>query len=184
MVRILGGTLNKKSMNKIPFNSNLRTLAYVMIHNLYLVTNLTTLFAPRIIFLYDHFTHKEIEICGHIFHLLTKSIEKRNSWTIMPFPSLIMGLIAKTRLKLLSGLTVVQIDYPIGAHTVTWSIAHIKGSKIGVSQIPRDCVEEEGGDTKEEIERFTTALENSAQPSSHAPARGPNRLDRLIARVE
>ena len=79
MVRILGGTLNKKSINKIPFNSNLRTLAYVMIHNLYLVTNLTTLFAPRIIFLYDHFTHKEIDICGHIFHLLTKSIEKRNS---------------------------------------------------------------------------------------------------------
>ena len=86
----------------------------------------------------------------------------------MPFPSLIMGLIAKLRLKLPSGLTVVQRDYPIGAHTVTWSIAYIKGSRTCVSLIPRDRVKEEGGDTEEEIDRFTTALETSAQPSSLA----------------
>ena len=184
MVRLLGGTLNKKSMNTIPFSLKMRAFAFVMIHNLYLVTNLTTLSAPRTIFPYDLFTHKEIDIYGHIFHLLTKSITKRSSRTIMSFPTLIMGHIAKTRLKLLSGLTMLQRDYPIGAHTVTWSTAHIKGSKIGVSSIPRDCVEEKGGDTKEEIERFTTALETSAQPSSSAPTRGPNRLNRLIARVE
>ena len=81
-----------------------------------------------------------------------------------------MGLIAKTRLKLPSGLIVVQRDYPIVAHIMTRSIAHIKGSKTGVSQIPRDRVEEEGGDTEEEIERFTFAPESSAQPSSQAPA--------------
>ena len=165
MVRLLGGTLNKKSMNTTPFSLEIRALAYVMIHNLYLVTNLTTLSALRTIFLYDLFTHKEIDICGHIFHLLTKSITKRNSRTIMPFPTLIMGLIAKTRFKFPSGLTVVQRDYPIGAHT-------------------RDHVEEEGGDTEDEIERFTTALNTSAQPSSSTLARGPDRLDRLIARVE
>ena len=169
MVTILGGTLKKSSMNIISFSSKMRTLAYVMIHNLYPITNLTTLSAPRTIFLYDLFTHKEIDICGHIFHLLTKSITKRNSRKIMPFPSLIMGLIAKTRLKFPSGLT-IQRDYPIGAHTVTQSIAHIKGSKTSISSIPRDRVKEEGGDTEEEIKRFTTALETSAQPSSLAPA--------------
>ena len=84
MVTILGGTLKKSFMNTIPFNLEMRTLAYVMIHNLYLVTNLTTLSSPMTIFLYDLFTHKEIDICGHIFHLLTKSITKRNSRTIMP----------------------------------------------------------------------------------------------------
>ena len=31
----------------------------------------------------------------------------------MPFPSLIMGLIAKTRFKIPSGLKVVQRDYPL-----------------------------------------------------------------------
>ena len=62
-----------------------------------------------------------------------------------------MGLIAKTRLKLLSGLTVVQRDYPIGAHIVTRSIAHIKGSKTGVHTIPQARDEDEGGDIEEEI---------------------------------
>ena len=97
---------------------------------------------------------------------MKKSIEKQNSRTVMPFPLLIMGLIAKSRLKLSSGLIVVQKEYPISAHTVTRSTAHINGSRIGVSSIPRDPIEEEGGDTEEEIDRFTIALETSAQPSS------------------
>ena len=48
----------------------------------------------------------------------------------MPFPSLIMGLIAKTRFKIPSGLKVVQRDCPIGDQIVNKSIAHIKGSKL------------------------------------------------------
>ena len=50
--------------------------------------------------------------------------------------------------------------------------------------IPQARVEEEGGDTEEEIDRFTSILETSAQPSSLAPTRGPDRLDRLLARVD
>ena len=141
MVKVLGGSLHKKSMNIILFNAEMRTLAYVMIHNLYPITNLTTLLGLRTIFLYDLHTHKEIDICGHIFHLLTKSTTKRNSRTIMPFPTLIMSLIAKTKLKIPSGLTTVVRDYPIGANTVTRSRAHITRPKTGISQIPRDNVE-------------------------------------------
>ena len=148
MVELLGGSFKKKSMNTITFNAEMRTLAYVMIHNLYLVTNLTTLSRPKTIFLYDLYTYKEIDICRHTFHLLTKSITKRNSRTIMPFPTLIMGLIAKTKLKISSGLTTVPRDYPIGTNTVTRSRAHITGPKTSVSQILRDNVEEEGGDTE------------------------------------
>ena len=102
----------------------------------------------------------------------------------MPFPSLIMGLIAKTKLKFPSDLTVVPRDYPIGAHTVTKNTAHIKGSKTGVHTIPKDHIANKGEDTKEEIDRFTSATEPSAQPSSSAPAQGPNRLNRLLDRVE
>ena len=76
MVEILGGTSKKSSMNTIPFSPEMRALAYVIIHNLYLVTNLTTLSAGRKKFLYDLFTYQEIDICGHIFHLLKKSIKK------------------------------------------------------------------------------------------------------------
>ena len=117
MVLTLDGTLKKNSMNTIPFSPEMRTLTHVMNKNLYAVTDLTTLSALRTIFLYDLFTHKEIDICGHIFHILKTSIEKQNSRTVMSFPSLIIGLIAKRRLKLPSGLTVVQMDYPFGAHT-------------------------------------------------------------------
>ena len=184
MVEILGGTPKKSSMNTIPISLEMRALAHVMIHNLYPVTNLTTLSTGRTMFLYNLFTHKEIDICGHIFHLLKKRIEKQHSRTVMPFPSLIMGLITKTRLKLPSGLTMVQSDYPIGAHTVTRSTTHIKGSKIGVHTIPHDRVEDEGGDIEEEIDRFTYALETSAQPSFSALARGSDRLDRILARVD
>ncbi|KAK9991415.1 hypothetical protein SO802_026400 [Lithocarpus litseifolius] len=119
MEDLLGGSLKKKSMNTIPFTTKMRTLAYIMIHNLYPITNLTTLSAPRTIFLYDLFTHNEIDICEYIYYLLTKSVTKRKSRTILPFPSLIMALIAKTRLKIPSGLTIVQRDYPIGAQTMT-----------------------------------------------------------------
>ena len=161
MIRALYGTPKKSSMNIIPFSPEMRTLAHVMIHNLYPVTNLTTLSAPRTRFLYDLFTHKEIDICGHIFHVLKKSIEKQNLRTVMPFPSLIMGLIAIKKFKIPSGLKVIQRDYLIGDHTVNRSTAHIKGSKTGVHMIPQDRVKDEGGDTEEEIERFTTVLEPS-----------------------
>ena len=168
MAELLGGSFNKKSMNTIPFNVEMRTLTYVMIHNLYLVMNMTSLSALRTIFLYDLYTHKEIDICGHIYHLLTKSITRRNTMTIMPFSSFIMGLITKTRLKIPNGLTIVPRDYPIGANIVTRSRAHITEPKTFVSQIRRDDVEEEGGGIEEEIDRFTSAPESSTQPSFQA----------------
>ena len=95
-----------------------------------------------------------------------------------------MAFIAKARVKIPSGLPVMPRDYPISAQTMTQSKAHIPRPSIGISQIPRDNVEEEGGDTKEEIERFTLALEDIAQPSSQACAQAPDHFDHLIARVE
>ena len=78
----------------------------------------------------------------------------------------------------------MQRDYPISAQTMTQSKAHIPGPSVGVSQIPRDNVAEEGGDTEEEIEHFTLVLEDTTQPSSQAHARAPDHLDHLIKRVE
>ena len=86
-------------------------------------------------------------------------------------PTLIMGLIAKTRLKIPSGPTIVPR-------------AHIISSKTDISQIPRDNVEEEDGDIEEEIDKFTSAPKSSAQPSSQAQSRGPDCLDCLMARIE
>ena len=144
-----------------------------MSFNLYLVRNLTNLSAPRSIFLFDLFTHKEINIYNHIYHLFTKCITKRNSRLTLPFPSLIMSIITRANVKILSRLQVMQRDYPISAQTMTWSKAHIPGLSVSVSQIPRDNVAEEGGDIEEEIENFTSIPEDTAQPSSQTCEQHP-----------
>jgi len=94
-VEILGGQLNKKTLHTISFTLEMRTLAYIMIFNLYPVRNLTNLSAPRTIFLYDLFTHMEIDIYSHIYHLFIKCITKKNSRLTLPFPSLVMSLITR-----------------------------------------------------------------------------------------
>ena len=119
IVEVLGGQINKKALHNIPFTPETRTLAYIMIFNLYLVRNLTNLSAPRSIFLFDLFTHKEINIYNHIYHLFTKCITKRNSRLTLPFPSLIMSIITRANVKILSRLQVMQRDYPISAQTMT-----------------------------------------------------------------
>ena len=67
--QIMDNQINKKALHTIPFTSEMRTLDYIMIFNLYPMRNLTNLSAPRSIFLLDLFTHKEIDICSHIYHL-------------------------------------------------------------------------------------------------------------------
>ena len=162
IVEILVGDLKKKALNTISLTLEMRTLAYIMLYNLYSVKNLTTLLGLRAIFLLNLFTHKEINICNHIFYLFTKCITKRNSRLLLPFPSFIMAFIARARVKILRGLPILPRDYPISAKIITQSKAHITKPSVVISQIPRDDVEEEGGDTKEEINRFTSALEGSA----------------------
>ena len=46
ILELLGGNLNKKALNTVPFTSEMRTLAYIMLHNLYPVKNLTILSGP------------------------------------------------------------------------------------------------------------------------------------------
>ena len=60
-------------------------------------------------------------------------------------------------------------------------ITQSKGAQL-TSRAPK--LVDEGVDTEEKIDRFTSAPESAAQPSSSTPARGPNRLDRLLDRVD
>ena len=119
IAKLFGCDLKKKVLNTIHFTPEMRTLAYIMLHDLYPIKNLTTLSGPRTIFLLDLFTHKEIDICSHIYYLFTKCITKRNSRMVLPFPSLIVAFIARARVKLPSGLSMMPMDYPISAQTMT-----------------------------------------------------------------
>ena len=69
----------------------------------------------------------------------------------------------KARVKIPSGLQMMQREDPINAQTMTRSKAHIPKPFVGVSQIPRD---EERGDT----EHFTSVPEDTTQPSSQMRA--------------
>ena len=77
-----------------------------------------------------------------------------------------MSLILRARVKIPSGLQVIQREDPISEQTIIRSKAHIPEPTVGVSQIPRDDANEERGDTEEEIEHLTSVPEDTAQPSS------------------
>jgi len=112
-VEVLGGQLKKKALYTITFTPEMRALTYIMIFNLYPTKNFTTLSGPRTVFIHDLFTHKEIDICGHIYHLFVKSIKKRNARLLLPFPSLVMSLKVRAKVKIPSGLLVMQRENPV-----------------------------------------------------------------------
>ena len=104
----------------------------------------------------------------------------------LPFPSLIMSLISKVRVKLPSGLPVLSRVDPISAHTITRSKSYILGQvrEAGEAQAQREEVEGEGDSIEDEIDRFTLRSEDIPQSSTHVPARAPDFLDHLLDKVE
>ena len=102
----------------------------------------------------------------------------------LPFPSLATSLISKARVKIPSGLPVMQREESISEHTMNRSKAHIPVLEASVTQIPRDEVADKGGNSKDEIDRFTHGLEDTPQPSSQAQARALDYLDLILGRVE
>ena len=106
------------------------------------------------IFLHDLFTYKEIDICGHIYHLLVKCVRRRKSRMTLRFPSLVMSLISKARVKLPNGLPVMSKEDPISEHTINRSKAHISGQEreADVAQAQREEAKAKGGKTKDEID--------------------------------
>ena len=57
-------------------------------------------------------------------------------------------------------------EQSISEHTMNRSKAHIPSLKARVAQIPRDEATDEGGNTEDEIDRFTNGPEDTPQPSS------------------
>lgn len=83
---MLRGDRLKKCLLTTGFSPKMRTLAYIMIFNLFLVRNLTNLSLPQALFLHDLFLKKDIDICAYIYFLLEKCVSKRTSRMTLPFP--------------------------------------------------------------------------------------------------
>ena len=96
IAQVLGGDWYKKCLLITNFSPEMRTLAYIMMFNLFPVKNLMNLSHPRDLFLRDLYL-KDIDICAHIYHLLAKCVSKRTSWMTLPFPGLIMSIMCHER---------------------------------------------------------------------------------------
>jgi len=68
----------------------------------------------------------------------------------LPFPSLVMSLISKARVKIPSGLPIMSREESISEHTMNRSEAHIPGleREVGVAQVQREGAEAKGAALK------------------------------------
>ena len=60
-----------------------------------------------------------------------------------------------------SELLVMPREESISRHTMNRSKAHIPGLEAGTTQMPKDEVADEGGNTEDEINRFTHGPEDT-----------------------
>ena len=112
---VLGGERLKKCLLTTSFSPKMRTLAYIMLFNLFPVRNLTNLSQPWALFLYDLFLKKDIDIYAHIYHLLEKFVNKKTSRMTLLFSGLIMSIMRYKRVQIPPGLPVIKREDQISA---------------------------------------------------------------------
>ena len=113
-----------KSISVYSLSPKLRVLTTIMFHNLYPLSSTRYMNLNRALFLHDLIIDEEIDICDHIFHILSKIVERIDSRNYIPF----CCLISKS-LKL-KGIHPLEDEYPypkpspINIRTLDASIGH------------------------------------------------------------
>ena len=156
----LRGERKRQSLHTISFSPDMRTLAYIMLFNLYPVRNLTTLSQPRALFLHDLYKKKDIDICAHIYYLLAKYVNKKKTWMTLPFSRLIMSILHQERVKIPSSFPVMKREDPISALTMTRNKTRLHGLEEEEGA-PGENTTHEGGNTDDEIVNFTLEVEDT-----------------------
>ena len=109
----------------------LRLLITIMCHNLYPLSSTGYMNLGWALFLHDLITDEQIDICSHIFHILSKTVERTASRNCLPFCCLISKILK------LKGLHPLEDEYPypkqstINIRTLNAIIGH---SRKGVKQ--------------------------------------------------
>ena len=67
---------NKKSVSVASLSPKLRLLTMIMFSNLYPLSSTGYMNLGRALFLHDLISDEEIDVCSHIFHILTKRLIK------------------------------------------------------------------------------------------------------------
>ena len=76
---------NGKSIIVSSLSLELKLLTTIMFHNLYPLSSIGYMNLGRALFLHDLITDEEIDICSHIFHILSKTAERTASRNCLPF---------------------------------------------------------------------------------------------------
>ena len=119
---------NGKSVSVASLSPKLRLLTTIMFHNLYPLSNTGYMNLGRALFLHDLIADEEIDMCSHIFHILTKTTEQIASRNCIPFCRLISKILK------LKGMHPMEDKYPypqpspIKIRTLNASISHTKKS--------------------------------------------------------
>ena len=121
---------NGKSISVSSLPPELRVLTTIMFHNLYPLSSIEYMNLGRALFLHDLINDEEIDICSHIFHILSKTTERTSLRNCIPFGCLISK---NFKLKGVHPLT-DESPYPkpsrINIRTLNASIDHSrKGSQ-------------------------------------------------------
>ena len=80
---------NGKLVSVTSLSPKLRLLTTIMFDNLYPLSSTRYMNLGQALFLYDLITDEEIDVCSHIFHILTKTTERTTSRNCLPFCHLI-----------------------------------------------------------------------------------------------
>ena len=76
---------NGKSIGVSSLSPKLRLLTTIMFHNLYPLSSTGYMNLGRALFFHDLITDEEIDICSHIFHILSKTVERMTSRNCLLF---------------------------------------------------------------------------------------------------
>ena len=122
---------NGKSISVSSLSPKLRVLTTIMFHNLYPLSSNGYMNLGRTLFLHDLITDEKINICTHIFHILSKTAERTTSRNCIPFCCLISNVLK------LKGIHPLKDEYPypkpspINIHTLNAIVGHSRrGIKI------------------------------------------------------
>ena len=80
---------NGKSIGVSSLSPELKLLTIIMFHNLYPLSSTRYMNLGRALFLHDLIIDEEIDICSHIFHILSKTVERTTTRNYLPFCCLI-----------------------------------------------------------------------------------------------
>ena len=125
---------NGNSISVSSLSLELRVLTIIMFHNLYPLSSTGYMNLKRALFLYDLITHKEIDICFHIFHILCKTVARTDLRTCIPFCCLISRILKLKGIHPSEDESPYSKPSPINICTLNTSIGHSqKGIKTETS---------------------------------------------------